>query len=292
MIRRNPLVSPALAFLLLGTSVVEAHSQSGRKGVENAAKRMINAANRVSIDGLFAEFAPDAEFLDNGGRHASMAAVRTAYTPVFKGLRKQDIKVERSNIQMITPTLAVYTANGTFTTTDTTGATAPRRAFAWTIIWRGDSTNWKATSIHQSIATIAPTVMQAGRSADQSAVFRDHVKAYENAVNKRDGTAIAALFTENGDQILVSGPRQQGRKAIREAADKDLKAWPTARQFRLQVTGSRMLSPDIALVETAATFSEGPVRANRGTMVMVRESGRWLISSLRVFPSVAAPASR
>jgi uncharacterized protein (TIGR02246 family) len=292
MISRLHVASPALVFLLLGTSADEARSQAGRKGVENAVRRMINAANRVNIDGVLAEMSANAEMLDGGGRFASMAAVRAAYAPVFKGLRKQDIKVERSNIQMITPTLAVYTANGTFTTTDTTGTTTPRRHFAWTIVWRGDSTNWKATSVHQSLSAPPAAVTQAGRASDQSSAFRDQAKAYENAINKRDAAAVAALFTENADQILVDGPRLQGRNAIRDAADKELKTWPKGRQFKLQVTGSRMLAPDIGVVETAATFSEGPVRSNRGTAVVVREGGRWLISSLRVYPSVAAPARR
>jgi len=271
--------------------LTEAQSQSGRKGVENAVKRMVNAANRVNLDGVLAEFSPDVEFLD-GGNRMNTASVRAAYTPVFKGLRKQDVKVERSNIQMITPTLAVYTASGTFNTTDTTGITSPRRNFAWTIVWRGDSTTWKATSVHQSISAPPAAVIQAGRSSDQTAAFRDHAKAYENAINKRDAAAVAALFTENADQILVDGPRLQGRNAIRDAADKELKTWPKGRQFKLQVTGSRMLTPDIGVVETTATFSEGPVRSNRGTAVFVREGGKWLISSLRVFPSVAAPARR
>lgn len=291
MSRRLGVLS-LIATSALVLPLTEAKSQSGRKGVENAVKRMVNAASRVNIDGVFAEFAPDAEFIDNGVRFANMTAVRTAFTPVFKGLRKQDIKVERSNIQMITPALAVYTASGTFNATDTAGTTSPRRNFAWTIVWRGDSTSWKATSIHQSIAAPAAAVTQAGRASDQSGAFREQAKAYENAINKRDAGAVAALFAVNGDLVFVDGPRLQGRNAIRESADKDLKAWPKGRQFKLQVTGSRMLSPDIALVETAATFSEGPVRSNRGTAVMVRENGKWLISSLRVYPSVATPARR
>lgn len=281
---------------LLATSafvvpLTEAKSQSGRKGVENAVKRMVNAANRVNLDGVLAEFGPDAEFLDSGNR-MNTASVRTAYAPVFKGLRKQDIKVERSNIQMITPTLAVYTASGTFNVTDTTGITSPRRNFAWTIVWRGDSTTWKATSVHQSVAAPAPPVTQAGRASDQSGAFREHAKAYENAINKRDAAAVGALYTQNADLVIIDGQRLQGRDAIRDASDKDLKTWPKGRQIKLQVTGSRMLTPDIGVVETTATFSEGPVRSNRGTAVLVRENGKWLISSLRVYPAVAAPARR
>ena len=272
--------------------LTEAKSQSGRKGVESAVKRLVNAANRVNLDAVLAEFSPDVEFLD-GGNRMNTASVRAAYTPVFKALRKQDVKVERSNIQMITPTLAVYTASGTFTATDTSGITSPRRNFAWTIVWRGDSTSWKATSVHQSIAAPpAAPVTQAGRAADQSGAFREHAKAYESAMNKRDATAVGALYTQNADLVIGDGPRLRGRDAIRDATDKELQTWPKGRQFKLQVTGSRMLTPDIGVVETTATFSEGPVRSNRGTAIIVRENGKWLISSLRVYPAVAAPARR
>jgi hypothetical protein len=47
----------------------------------------------------------------------------------------------------------------------------------------------------------------------------------------------------------------------------------------------RMLTPDIAIVETSATFSEGSVRSNRGTHIVVRRDGKWFTTALRVYPS-------
>jgi hypothetical protein len=102
MRRHAGILSLALVFIAL--PLTESSGQNGRKGVENAAKRLINAANKMNLDGVFAEFASDVEMLDNGVRFANASAIRAAYGPVFKAFRKQDIKVERSNIQMTTPT--------------------------------------------------------------------------------------------------------------------------------------------------------------------------------------------
>jgi len=49
-----------------------------------------------------------------------------------------------------------------------------------------------------------------------------------------------------------------------------------------------MLSPDVAIVETVATFSEGPMQSNRGTLVMVRQGEKWLGAALRVYPAATA----
>ena len=59
-------------------------------------------------------------------------------------------------------------------------------------------------------------------------------------------------------------------------------------RFNLALTSARMLTPDIAIVETDATFTGAPQLANRGTMVVVRDRGRWLIESLRIYPAQAA----
>jgi uncharacterized protein (TIGR02246 family) len=80
----------------------------------------------------------------------------------------------------------------------------------------------------------------------------------------------------------------RGRAAIRDAAQEQLATWPATRQFTLVVTGVRMLTPNVAIVETTATFSEGSPQSNRGTLVMVRQRGKWLIAALRVYPDATA----
>jgi uncharacterized protein (TIGR02246 family) len=122
------------------------------------------------------------------------------------------------------------------------------------------------------------------RAADEAAI-RAHAVAVERAINDRDAAALVALFTPDGDEISGDGPRLVGREAMRQAQEaRQAERSPTMR-FTLEVTGIRFLGPDTAIVETVARFSEGPIRANRGTWVSVRQSGKWLIAALRVYPA-------
>ena len=128
------------------------------------------------------------------------------------------------------------------------------------------------------------TARTQSRPADETAI-RAHVAAYQVAINERDGVAVGALFATDGDFVFFDGPRVVGRDAVRQSTETALASWPATMQFTLSVTGIRFLRPDLAIVETLAHFSEGDMRSNRGTSVVVRREGKWLIAALRVFPA-------
>jgi uncharacterized protein (TIGR02246 family) len=163
--------------------------------------------------------------------------------------------------------------------------TSPRRGFAWTIVWREDQGQWKAANVHQSIAAPPATVTQAGRVTFREAPFRDALAKYATAVNKRDVDALVAMYTPTADQVIVDGPHVMGRDAIREAMLRQFAGWGKSQRFSLELSAARMVTPDVAIVDTKASFSEGPTRSDRGTWVMVRSGDKWLISSLRVYPA-------
>ncbi len=145
-----------------------------------------------------------------------------------------------------------------------------------------------ALAVMSSAAPLAPLAAQ-DRAADEAAI-RAHAVAVENAINNRDAAALVALFTPDGDEILGDGPRLVGREAMRQAQEaRQAQRSPTMR-FTLEVTGIRFLGQDIAIVETTARFSEGPIRANRGTWVSIRQGGKWLIAALRVYPAEGSGA--
>jgi uncharacterized protein (TIGR02246 family) len=134
------------------------------------------------------------------------------------------------------------------------------------------------------VVVAAATSAAQDRTADEAAI-RAHALAVEKAVDGRDAAALVALFAPDGDEIVGDGPRLVGREAIRRAQElRQAQRSPTMR-FALEVTGIRFLGPDIAIVETVARFSEGPVRSNRGTSVLLRHGGKWLIAALRVYPA-------
>jgi len=132
------------------------------------------------------------------------------------------------------------------------------------------------------VSNRAQVLSAQGRAADEGAI-RAQTAAYEAAINKRDGTAVAAQFTPDGDFVFFDGPRVVGRQAIADSTKAALAGWSATMRFTLTVTAIRFLAPDIAIVETEAHFSEGDMRTNRGTSVAVRANGKWLLAAMRVY---------
>ena len=122
------------------------------------------------------------------------------------------------------------------------------------------------------------------RSADEAAIHAQ-TAAYESSLNKRDPAAVAALFVPDGDLVFFDSPRVSGRDALIQNTKDAVATWPATMRFTLSITAIRFLTPDVAIVDTEAHFSEGDMRANRGTSVVVRQKGKWLIAALRVFPA-------
>lgn len=145
----------------------------------------------------------------------------------------------------------------------------------------------RTTIVALTLAFGATALPAQSRATDEAAI-RALAVAIESAINTRDVAALVALFTPDGDEINDDGPRVAGREAMRQASVADFAKWPATMRFTLTVTGIRFLGQDVAIVETTAQFSEGAVRSNRGTWVSVRQSGKWLIAALRVYPAQRA----
>ena len=128
----------------------------------------------------------------------------------------------------------------------------------------------------------APAFAQT-RAPDEAAI-RKRVAEYEAAVNRRDARAVAGLFSPSGDFVFFDSPLIVGRDSI-EKSSEALSRWPSTRRFSLEVTNIRFLGSDLALVETLASFSEGEMTNNRGTVLMARRDGKWFWEALRVYPS-------
>ena len=136
--------------------------------------------------------------------------------------------------------------------------------------------------------TAASAASSAQPNQGPEAAIREQHVALAAAINKRDAAAVAAFFAPDGDEVFFDHPRIVGPNAIRQNQQKEFATWPATQRFTLEVTDIRVLTPDIAIVETLATFSEGEMKSNRGTSVMVRQNSKWLIAALRVYPAAAA----
>lgn len=142
------------------------------------------------------------------------------------------------------------------------------------------------------IFLVAALVLVAGPASPQNqaadeAAIRDRVAAMETALNAGDYAGVAALYAPDGDVMIVDGPIVSGRAAIQADAEADWGAAPE-RRIALTVTSLRFLGPDVAIVNTRAELNEGAWE-DRGTWVMVRRGGEWLLAALRVLPALASP---
>lgn len=155
----------------------------------------------------------------------------------------------------------------------------------------------RTMTVSFAVLLIASATAQAQTQSGQTAAtpnaavmdgLRALIVAHEAAMNKRDAEAVAATYSNTADQIFIDEPRVVGRDAIREQLRQIFAAPPNHQRFNLALTSARMLTPNIAIVETDATFTGAPQLANRGTMVVVRSDGGWLIESLRIYPAQAA----
>lgn len=120
------------------------------------------------------------------------------------------------------------------------------------------------------------------RAADEAAI-RANQAAIAAALNHRDVAAFVSLLTPEADAVFGDSPLLVGREAIRDFETTDFPTWPSAMRITLTVTRIRFLAPDVALVDEDGHFTEGAVPANRATVVMMRQDGKWLQASVRVY---------
>jgi uncharacterized protein (TIGR02246 family) len=135
------------------------------------------------------------------------------------------------------------------------------------------------------------------RAADERAI-REAGAAFVRAYNAGDARAIAALFTEDAEVIDEDGHPIQGRAAIAELFASTFAAHP-GETIEVTIDSIRFLGPDSAKEEghdrivpakdedkgkKKVPTQGGVPQHSRYTVLYVRQSGRWLQSSVREQP--------
>ena len=141
---------------------------------------------------------------------------------------------------------------------------------------------------------------RAQNNADDQGALRRIETGWQEAWNRHDMKALAALVAEDVDFITVAGTWLKGRKAFEEHH-----AARHAMQFKESVWTTtdvrvKFLKPDVALVHVSWGI-EGdkdpdgtPRQPRRGifTRVVTKEGGRWLIKASQNTNITAAPAAK
>ncbi|MGD8279260.1 MAG: SgcJ/EcaC family oxidoreductase [Gemmatimonadota bacterium] len=134
----------------------------------------------------------------------------------------------------------------------------------------------------------SPTVAQ---SAADSASVRTYIEAYRDTWDTHDASAVSALFTEDADMVMGNVPVVHGRQAIRDYWQDYFAMQEPGRHLTLDVIPARFIARDVAIVTVGTTTGghdpegrELHARRFRGTWLLQRQGGDWLIAGMRAFP--------
>ena len=119
------------------------------------------------------------------------------------------------------------------------------------------------------------------RAADETAI-RKLVNQYSAARGSQDRTAIAALFTEDADQLVSSGEWRRGKPAMAEGMLASSAGNPGERTISVDTV--RFLHNDAAIADARyviAASSARPERRMWSTFVAVRTAEGWRIAAIR-----------
>jgi uncharacterized protein (TIGR02246 family) len=138
-----------------------------------------------------------------------------------------------------------------------------------------------------AMLTCAPASAQ---PAGDEAAIRDVVRRYVEARERRDGEAIAALFTPDADQLVSSGEWRRGREALVKGTLAS--SARTGGTRAIDIESVRLLGADVAIADGRYEISgleAGSSRRMWTSFALIRQRGGWIISGIRnMLP--AAPA--
>ena len=129
---------------------------------------------------------------------------------------------------------------------------------------------------------------------DVEAEIRLVSKAFEDAFDAADASAIAELFTPDGEFIDVERLVYQGRDAVKAEFAATFEAVPGS-AISANIDSVRLVSPNVAIEDGRVTLATeaGPVSVSRYTAVYTKFDGAWKIASLRDLESEAfSPGDR
>ena len=119
------------------------------------------------------------------------------------------------------------------------------------------------------------------KSGDEAAV-RELVANYVAARDRGDAAAVAAVFTENADQLTSSGEWRRGRAALVTGTLASSKANSGSRTITIKTV--RFPAADVAIADgeyVIGATASAQARNMWTSFVMIRSGGRWRIDAIR-----------
>jgi len=152
----------------------------------------------------------------------------------------------------------------------------------------------RAIALAPAVFVSLSSVIVHAQTAEVSHALRNRVEAFQTAWNAHDAAGVAAFFTDDADQVMGDGAAVSG-PAIQRWWQESFATMEPARRITLTVSSVRLLSPDVALINTVAETGGRDAQdkglltsKDRGTWVVVQKRGQWLMAALRVYPAERA----
>ncbi len=133
------------------------------------------------------------------------------------------------------------------------------------------------------VATLSLVAQAPAPTSAEDAAIRGVVSKYVDAREKRDPKLLAALFTEDADQLTTAGEWRKGRDNVVKGGLASSQANPGSRQISIETV--RIVAPGVAIADGRYDIgvAEGAAaRRMRTTFVITRTgSGEWRIAAIR-----------
>jgi len=130
------------------------------------------------------------------------------------------------------------------------------------------------------------------QSSGLSEELSARVSKYIAAWNMHDPAVLAENFTADADMIMGNGPILDGRAEIEGWWREYFEVQEPDRTLTIEILETRAITSDVALLNVQTTTggrtaqgAELRPRYARGTWVLVRQEGDWLVSAMRGMPT-------
>jgi len=140
-----------------------------------------------------------------------------------------------------------------------------------------------------AMAFVVPTFAQSKDNSSIKAEVEKHVKAYEDAVNKKDAAGIASLLAQQIVYVPVTGQTIEGRDNVRKFVEQGLKNLSGT----VKISAEKILpigsDAATAVGNTVVMTADNKELKSHWGATYIHEGGRLKSTMITIGPNAAAP---
>lgn len=154
------------------------------------------------------------------------------------------------------------------------------------------TTTIATTILVASIFINSFTSITSAQTKNDSTEVLAQIEKYKSIWNTHDAASLAEFFTSDADFIMGNLPLINGREGIQNWWQNYFNTQEPERKLAIAVNSLRIITPDVALINigtiTGGRDYQGKELINRkarGTWVLIKQNGNWLIIAMRGMPT-------